>query len=169
MQTSQLESILRSDPNVKPAFCGVYPSDQLPLACNDCFMVVNLDPHDKPGSHWVALHIKDRVGQYFDSYGLPPLNNKILNFINSNCRDWEYNANGFQNDKSKVCGEYCTWYISEKARGKSMEQIQKQFCKSTVKNDQFVAKQVANRYGDVTAYKAASYSTTCQCCAAKST
>lgn len=37
-------------------------------------VVFNLDPHDKPGSHWVAVYsdfIKKKVF-YFDSVGLPP-------------------------------------------------------------------------------------------------
>jgi hypothetical protein len=37
-------------------------------------IVFNLDPHDKPGSHWVAVYsdfVKARIF-YFDSVGLPP-------------------------------------------------------------------------------------------------
>ena len=37
-------------------------------------MVINLDPHDKPGSHWVALYfdLKKMEIYYFDSYGIYP-------------------------------------------------------------------------------------------------
>jgi len=37
-------------------------------------VVFNLDPHDKPGSHWVALYADFNNGgiYYFDSYGKPP-------------------------------------------------------------------------------------------------
>jgi Ulp1 family protease len=36
-----------------------------------CF---NFDPHDKPGSHWVAamLDLKEHVAYYYDSYGKGP-------------------------------------------------------------------------------------------------
>lgn len=38
-------------------------------------IVFNLDPHDKPGSHWVSLYVDLINGgiYYFDSYGHPPV------------------------------------------------------------------------------------------------
>ena len=38
-------------------------------------IVFNLDPHDKPGSHWVSLFVNLINGgiYYFDSYGIPPV------------------------------------------------------------------------------------------------
>ena len=46
-------------------------------------MVINLDPHDKPGSHWVALYTNFDKNQiyFFDSFGKKP-KNKIKKFIN---------------------------------------------------------------------------------------
>ena len=44
-------------------------------------MIFNLDPHDKPGSHWVALYSDvDKGGvYYFDSYGIDtPKEVKVL-------------------------------------------------------------------------------------------
>jgi hypothetical protein len=37
-------------------------------------IIFNLDPHDKPGSHWVCAFIDLRASAafYFDSYGMPP-------------------------------------------------------------------------------------------------
>ena len=36
-------------------------------------MVLNKDPADEPGEHWVAVYInEDRKGEYFDSYGMTP-------------------------------------------------------------------------------------------------
>ena len=52
-------------------------------------LVINLDTHDKPGSHWVGLYtdlIKNKI-YYFDSIGNKPgprikkFNNKILNYM----------------------------------------------------------------------------------------
>lgn len=53
-------------------WAGVYPGDQVPqLGKGEC-CVANLDPADKPGSHWVAL-VRRRDGrlQYYDSFGRP--------------------------------------------------------------------------------------------------
>ena len=46
-------------------------------------MVINLDPHDKPGSHWVALYSNFEKNQiyFFDSFGKKP-KKKIKKFIN---------------------------------------------------------------------------------------
>lgn len=46
-------------------------------------MVINLDPHDKPGSHWVALYTNFDNNQiyFFDSFGKKP-RKKIKKFIN---------------------------------------------------------------------------------------
>ncbi|GFT67257.1 uncharacterized protein NPIL_535271 [Nephila pilipes] len=36
-------------------------------------LVINTDPHDKEGSHWLAMYIQDeKTIEFFDSYGLPP-------------------------------------------------------------------------------------------------
>ncbi len=45
-------------------------------------MVINLDEHDEPGSHWVALYANLRNNKiyYFDSFGKKP-GKKICNFI----------------------------------------------------------------------------------------
>jgi len=45
-------------------------------------VVFNLDPHNKPGIHWVSLFIDFNNGgiYYFDSYGKPPVN-EICNFM----------------------------------------------------------------------------------------
>ena len=45
-------------------------------------MVINLDEHDEPGSHWVALYTNLRNNKiyYFDSFGKKP-GKKVTNFI----------------------------------------------------------------------------------------
>jgi len=50
---------------------------------NHLGMVINLDPHDKPGSHWVALYSNFDKNQiyFFDSFGNKP-RRKIKKFIN---------------------------------------------------------------------------------------
>ena len=37
-------------------------------------VVFNLDPHNKPGSHWISLYVDMHNGgiYYFDSYAKPP-------------------------------------------------------------------------------------------------
>ena len=44
-------------------------------------IIFNVDPHDKPGAHWISLtvHIRDKYIMFFDSTGDPPQNEiKVL-------------------------------------------------------------------------------------------
>ncbi|GFU88482.1 uncharacterized protein TNCV_3354211 [Trichonephila clavipes] len=54
-------------------FLGVYPSDKIPKVKKKAALVVNTDPHDEEGSHWLAMYIQDeKTIEFFDSYGFPP-------------------------------------------------------------------------------------------------
>ena len=55
-------------------FEGVYPIALLPVTLlKSSIIVINLDKHYMPGSHWVAICFSDSgYAEYFDSYGLPP-------------------------------------------------------------------------------------------------
>ena len=59
-------------------------------ACPTAF-VCNTHDGDQPGEHWVVLYIEDRHGEYFDSYGLPPLHTTFVQFLNDRCVEWTYN------------------------------------------------------------------------------
>ena len=62
-------------------FMGVYAADRLPdpnkiIVPATC--VVNYDPVNMPGSHWVAIEIQPSIVSFFDSYGLRPDSPDIL-------------------------------------------------------------------------------------------
>jgi len=45
-------------------------------------IVINIDKHYMPGSHWVAVCISDSgYAEYFNSYGLPPYKFEIMAFL----------------------------------------------------------------------------------------
>ena len=71
MDSRQLKKKLR---NIK-SFIGVYPRDALPnVGKRPVALIANTDSRYEPGEHWIAIILlKDGVGEYFDSYGLPPL------------------------------------------------------------------------------------------------
>ena len=75
MNTQQISTILSSDVMTKKLVHGVFPVDQLPSVCNGMY-VINTDEQDKPGDHWLAVYNKE----YFDSYGYPPQNRRIIDF-----------------------------------------------------------------------------------------
>jgi hypothetical protein len=97
-------------------------------------IIFNLDPHDKPGSHWVALYldlVKDKV-YYFDSYGMEPpsevkrLVDRIKEQGNSLGKDIEYEYNQTRHQyKNSECGVYSMNFIVELLEGrKSFKKIQ---------------------------------------------
>ena len=56
--TDQLERVARHDARLAPFFAGVFASDRLPwppIRDRPQGYIVNTDPHDRPGMHWLAV------------------------------------------------------------------------------------------------------------------
>lgn len=120
MNGKQINDLLFSDKRTKTHFRGVFPSDKLPKNPSIGIYIINLDPSTKPGSHWIAIHIKThKEAEYFDSYAYPPFIQSIINFLNTfSCA---YNSIQLQNFQSDLCGEYCCLYVLHKSTGKSLK------------------------------------------------
>lgn len=54
-----------------PAWGGVWPVDRVKLKPNMAY-IVNTDPHDKPGEHWIAVWTSATRAYIYDSYGRSP-------------------------------------------------------------------------------------------------
>jgi hypothetical protein len=154
MNTREVANPLRMDCYLSIGFDGVFASDCIPTMCDPkCAMVLNTDPQDQEGEHWVCIYIENGVGEYFDSYGLPPLIKSFQEFLDKNCgpNGWTYNTKAFQAMDSDVCGHYCMWFLGERARGRTMDDIKRQFSKNCKKNDKLVKRWVEQRYGEIAA------------------
>ena len=71
MDSLQIESVIKNK-----RFIGVFPRDKLPKDIEDTFsaLIVNTDSSSEKGEHWIAIIIfPNHTGEYFDSFGLPPL------------------------------------------------------------------------------------------------
>ena len=174
MDTVQVENLLRADCKLSVIFDGVYASDCLPMFCGggDTGLVMNIDPSTQSGSHWVSIYIQNGKGEYFDSYGMAPPLEDFMRFLKTNTKTWTYNKQELQSLDSTVCGHYCIWFLSERARGKSMQNIVQQFSKTDTKwNDNTVKRQVETRFGGIVknmSSAAAATSSKCvQCCCAR--
>ena len=93
--------------------------------------VINTDPNDKPGEHWVAAYIKGGRGEYYDPLGLPPLHKDIMNFLP---KKWTYNDKTVQNIVSYYCGHHCTYYLINRRRY-TIHKIVSIFTDDNVKKD----------------------------------
>lgn len=110
--STDLVNILNSQSR---SFRGVYACDKLPsdLCCQENFsIVVNLSPHTEEGSHWISIISTASCVIYADSFGLPPMNKAILNFLLKCNRPKIYwVTQRVQADTSQYCGYYCILYI----------------------------------------------------------
>lgn len=116
-------------------FLGAQPSDisslihydynNLKKNYNKIGIVFNNDTHTKSGSHWVALFIdnKKKKVEFFDSIGKVP-NKYILDFLKHFGEyTFRWNDKQHQKDTSVQCGVYVCYFIIQKLKGKTFDQI----------------------------------------------
>ena len=140
MNTAQINHALEEDPITNKKFCGVFPSDKLPQTIDKypCGFVANTDPSTKPGTHWISIYLSSpRKGSWFDSYGKPAefYGGAFTDFLEKQCDEWDVNDRKLQSDWSDVCGQYCIFFLSHRARGYSMNKIVQLFGENTMLND----------------------------------
>ncbi len=136
MDTIQILSILRK--TIGQDLLGVFPSDKFPTTTDysDRFgFVLNTDPSDKPGTHWVAIFIEGNSAEYFDSYGLPPTIPTIRKFLQK-FGELQYNKRRIQGLLSSVCGHYCIYFLIQRWHGTSLEEILNKFSSDCNENDE---------------------------------
>ena len=118
MNTKQINAILQCDSMTKHLYHGKFAMDCLPTLQRGAY-IINSDDHDEPGEHWLAVY-NDNCVEYFDSYGLAPLDVRLIDFLGDT---YVYNASQLQQLFTNACGFYCVYYILHRARGYSMNDI----------------------------------------------
>jgi hypothetical protein len=63
MDTYQLRHVLTRD--LGPSFEGVYPRDLLQEFLDQIAIVINTDPLDQSGAHWVCVYLNSPVVEYW--------------------------------------------------------------------------------------------------------
>ena len=95
-------------------------------------VIFNLDPHDEPGSHWVAMYADVKKGgvYYFDSYGVEPPDevNKLMDRLSKQGKDLNNNIKIKVNKvrhqfKNSECGVYSMNFIINLLNGKTYEEL----------------------------------------------
>ena len=96
-------------------------------------IIFNLDPHDKPGSHWVAAYINmyKKELYYFDSYGdrtpskIKTLVIRIQNESKQLGQKYKFLVYKKRHQYSNSeCGMYCLHFIIEMTKGTSFQKFQ---------------------------------------------
>ena len=141
MNTQELSQLLKRDATVRQVVRGVFARDLLPTDVNyPSGYVCNTHTSSQPGEHWVAIFIDhDGVGEYFDSFGLPPLHASFEMFMNRNCASWSYNNRTLQSITSSVCGLYCIYFLVMRSKGYSLRDLLSVFTDNFNTNDDIVA------------------------------
>ena len=134
MDTSLIRRLLKKF----KCFKGVYSSDMLPFSASlPLNIIVNTDPSNMPGQHWVSISInKEGYGYYFDSFGIPPFKEDIFKFLEEKCDNgWTYNKVSLQTKTSTTCGHYCVLYVIFRCQNLSNEYFLSKFNENTRHND----------------------------------
>ena len=135
MNTFQLKQYMQKDTFIKEIYGGVLPRDKLPLCVKKPqIYIINTDPSDKPGTHWITIFLEEDYIEYFDSIGTPP-ETEFENFLILNAPQYKYNCKRIQNYGSDLCGQYCLLYSYFRCRGYSFEKILAMFSENLLLND----------------------------------
>jgi len=143
------------DTEMTPGLCVVNELCKIKIASlikqgiNQIGIVFNLDPHDKPGSHWVSFYgnFKRRQLFYFDSYGFEPPK-QVIQLVNrlkdqrletNSTMDYAYNKVRHQY-KNSECGIYSINFIENMLNGVGFNT----FCEKKIPDDKMET--FRNRY-----------------------
>ena len=114
--TQELWQVSLHDPILASVMRGVFPTDKLPVVNQyPSALIANTDPHDQPGTHWLAMYfVTPDESEFFDSYGFPPETYDMDEYV---LRESTYfNDKPLQGITSDVCGDYCLFYLLHRAR-----------------------------------------------------
>ena len=139
----QLDELADTDVVLRPCFVGTLPCDELPARPrrgDPRAYIVNTDPADKPGRHWLALWTEHQTCEVMDSYALPltiyQTAQPLQDWLDQHWENVVTNAQSLQSPYSQSCGDYALLYLIGKARGQSMTDFLKGFSKHNfVEND----------------------------------
>ena len=130
MDTAQLKRVLATDDRVREVFRDVLPRNHVPSPRtlspdgSPVGYILNTDPCQQPGEHWVCLYIDSNGrGEYFDSYGLPPLHPDVTRALDQGTQTWTWNTRRLQSLDTAVCGQYTVFYALHRVRGYTMADI----------------------------------------------
>jgi hypothetical protein len=113
--------------------------------------IINLADDNRPGTHWVALFIKNKVAVFFDSYGLPPP--QIIGQF-THKKKLIYSSDTIQSIDSSACIFFCVLFLyvfnnlgeqysSLKQFGYALNQFLRKFDKNnTEKNDDILRQEL---------------------------
>ena len=94
-------------------FLGCFPMDDLPPFPQrmPASLIVNTDISTEIGDHWLALVLEEDYCYYFDSFGLPIMDETLIKYLESHYRKVTYSDVCIQHIESNKCGEFCIIFV----------------------------------------------------------
>lgn len=148
----QLDHLAGTNPNLSRVFYGTVPCDRLPRTLPEegpSAFIVNTDPHDEPGTHWIALWIRGNVCEILDSYALPLKTyvtaDPLQEWLDRHFKYLVSNGMSLQSLFSQSCGGYALMYLIDRAEGRSMDYFLDRFKKKDYVNNDHKVGQMLKR------------------------
>jgi hypothetical protein len=114
MWSLDIEQVISTIDNRKQ-FLGCFPLDQLPdfptQFPKSC--IINTQTSTKVGEHWIALILTNKHCFYFDSFGLPIIDQRIIEYLNPHYTIVRYSDVCIQHIESDKCGEFCIVFVTQ--------------------------------------------------------
>lgn len=109
--------------HMAPGFYGVVPCCDIDRfkGVEVVGLIVNTDPHNKPGQHWVGIYKQGRTIHFFDSFGrdfrefAEPFASIMKDFVS----DFQVfvNKKQYQDEVADTCGRWTFYYILSRICG----------------------------------------------------
>ena len=138
----QLDHLAGTNPSLSRVFYRTVPCDRLPRTLPDegpSAFIVNTDPHDEPGTHWIALWTRGNVCEILDSYALPLKTyvtaEPLQEWLDRHFKYLVSNGMSLQSLFSQSCGGYTLMYLIDRAEGRSMDYFLDRFKKKDYVNN----------------------------------
>ena len=95
------------------------------------------------GSHWVATYVRDRVINYFGSFGMQPFREIVHHPKERNLTLLHQNRQK-QNLYTSTCGYFCLYFPNEMHKNVDYFDLLQVFSFYTMKNELFIEKYFKN-------------------------
>ena len=150
LNTRQLDQLTFHHPTLAPYFGGTHPCDGIPdpaKVSHPQGFIVNTDPSDLPGRHWLGVWIEENKCELFDSFGLDlelyetadPLIKWLdqFSFV-------KRNGKSVQSLYDQSCDDYALMFLVAKSQDETMREFEKRFPTNYVANDRKVGEFIKN-------------------------
>jgi hypothetical protein len=139
MWSLDIEQVISTIDNRKQ-FLGCFPLDQLPdfptQFPKSC--IINTQTSTKVGEHWIALILTNKHCFYFDSFGLPIIDQRIIEYLNPHYTIVRYSDVCIQHIESDKCGEFCIVFVTHVNSKTTYEQFISQFNLEDVRENDII-------------------------------